>query len=169
MLILKYIIIILIFFTSVSIGDLVSKKYILRVKELKEFKNAFNIIETKIKFTYEPLSNIFIETSKLLSKNVAKIFESTVIYMKQLNAGEAWNKSLEECETNLKKEDIENIKNFGKMLGTVDKDGQISMLEVTKNFIEMQIDKAKTEENKSSKLYKTLGVIVGLAFIVILI
>ena len=169
MLILKYIIIILIFFTSVSIGDLVSKKYILRVKELKEFKNAFNIIETKIKFTYEPLSNIFIETSKLLSKNVAKIFESTVIYMKQLNAGEAWNKSLEECETNLNKEDIENIKNFGKMLGTVDKDGQISMLEVTKNFIEMQIDKAKTEENKSSKLYKTLGVIVGLAFIVILI
>jgi stage III sporulation protein AB len=169
MLILKYIIIILIFFTSVSIGDLVSKKYILRVKELKEFKNAFNIIETKIKFTYEPLSNIFIETSKLLSKNVAKIFESTVIYMKQINAGEAWNKSLEECETNLNKEDIENIKNFGKMLGTVDKDGQISMLEVTKNFIEMQIDKAKTEENKSSKLYKTLGVIVGLAFIVILI
>ncbi len=169
MLILKYIIIILIFFTSVSIGDLVSKKYILRVKELKEFKNAFNIIETKIKFTYEPLSNIFIETSKLLSKNVAKIFESTVIYMKQLNAGEAWDKSLEESETNLKKEDIENIKNFGKMLGTVDKDGQISMLEVTKNFIEMQIDKAKTEENKSSKLYKTLGVIVGLAFIVILI
>ena len=60
MLILKYIIIILIFFTSVSIGDLVSKKYILRVKELKEFKNAFNIIETKIKFTYEHLSNIFI-------------------------------------------------------------------------------------------------------------
>lgn len=169
MLILKYIIIILIFFTSVYIGDLVSKKYILRVKELKEFKNAFNIIETKIKFTYEPLSNIFIETSKLLSKNVAKIFESTVIYMKQINAGEAWNKSLEECETNLNKEDIENIKNFGKMLGTVDKDGQISMLEVTKNFIEMQIDKAKTEENKSSKLYKTLGVIVGLAFIVILI
>ena len=169
MLILKYIIIILIFFTSVSIGDLVSKKYILRVKELKEFKNAFNIIETKIKFTYEPLSNIFIETSKLLSKNVAKIFESTVIYMKQINAGEAWDKSLEESETNLKKEDIENIKNFGKMLGTVDKDGQISMLEVTKNFIEMQIDKAKTEENKSSKLYKTLGVIVGLAFIVILI
>lgn len=169
MLILKYIIIILIFFTSVFIGDLVSKKYILRVKELKEFKNAFNIIETKIKFTYEPLSNIFIETSKLLSKNVAKIFESTVIYMKQINAGEAWNKSLEECETNLNKEDIENIKNFGKMLGTVDKDGQISMLEVTKNFIEMQIDKAKTEENKSSKLYKTLGVIVGLAFIVILI
>lgn len=169
MLILKYIIIILIFFTSVSIGDLVSKKYILRVKELKEFKNAFNIIETKIKFTYEPLSNIFIETSKLLSKNVAKIFESTVIYMKQLNAGEAWDKSLEESETNLKKEDIENIKNFGKMLGTVDKDGQISMLEVTKNFIEMQIDKAKTEENKSSKLYITLGVIVGLAFIVILI
>lgn len=169
MIILKYIMIFLVFLISFLVGNLISKKYILRVKELKDFKNALNIIESKIKFTYEPLPEIFVQTSKLLSKNISAIFVQASNNMKSLNAEEAWNKSLEESSTNLYKEDIENIKNFGKMLGKTDKEGQISQLELTKTFIEMQIEKAKVEEEKNSKMYKTLGVIVGLSFVIILI
>ena len=169
MIILKYIMIFLVFLISFLVGNLISKKYILRVKELKDFKNALNIIESKIKFTYEPLPEIFVQTSKLLSKNISAIFVQASNNMKSLNAEEAWNKSLEESSTNLYKEDIENIKNFGKMLGKTDKEGQISQLELTKTFIEMQIEKAKVEEEKNSKMYKTLGAIVGLAFVIILI
>lgn len=169
MIILKYIMIFLVFLISFLVGNLISKKYILRVKELKDFKNALNIIESKIKFTYEPLPEIFIQTSKLLSKNISEIFVQASNNMENLNAEESWDKSLEEVSTNLYKEDIENIKNFGKMLGKTDKEGQISQLELTKTFIEMQIEKAKVEEEKNSKMYKTLGVIVGLAFVIILI
>ena len=169
MIILKYIMIFLVFLISFLIGNLISKKYILRVKELKDFKNALNIIESKIKFTYEPLPEIFIQTSKLLSKNISAIFTQASNNMKSLNAEEAWNKSLEEASTNLYKEDIENMKNFGKMLGKTDKEGQISSLELTKTFIEMQIEKAKIEEEKNSKMYKTLGAIIGLAFVIILV
>lgn len=169
MIILKYIMIFLVFLISFLVGNLISKKYILRVKELKDFKNALNIIESKIKFTYEPLPEIFVQTSKLLSKNISAIFVQASNNMKSLNAEEAWNKSLEESSTNLYKEDIENIKNFGKMLGKTDKEGQISQLELTKTFIEMQIEKAKVEEEKNSKMYKTLGAIVGLSFVIILI
>ena len=169
MIILKYIMIFLVFLISFLIGNLISKKYILRVKELKDFKNALNIIESKIKFTYEPLTEIFMQTSKLFSKNISAMFVQASNNMKSLNAEEAWNKSLEEASTNLYKEDIENIKNFGKMLGKTDKEGQISQLELTKTFIEMQIEKAKIEEEKNSKMYKTLGAIVGLAFVIILV
>lgn len=169
MIIIKYIMIFLVFLISFLIGNLISKKYILRVKELKDFKNGLNIIESKIKFTYEPLPEVFMQTSKLLSKNISTIFMKASNNMKNLNAEEAWNKSLEEISTNLYREDIENIKNFGKMLGKTDKEGQISQLELTKTFIEMQIEKAKIEEEKNSKMYKTLGAIVGLAFVIILV
>jgi len=70
MIILKYIIIGLVFLISILIGNIISKRYILRVKELQDFQNALNIIESKIKFTYEPLPEIFIQTSKLLSENI---------------------------------------------------------------------------------------------------
>ena len=52
MIIIKFIILITIFGASTSIGFLMSKKYKNRVIELREFKNAINILETKIKFTY---------------------------------------------------------------------------------------------------------------------
>lgn len=169
MIILKYIILALVFFITFLIGNIISKKYILRVEELKDFNNALNIIESKIKFTYEPLREIFVQTSKLLSKNISQIFINAGDYMKNLSAEEAWNKAIEESNTNLYKEDVINIKNFGKMLGKTDKDGQVSQIEITKTFIEMQIEKAKVEEEKNSKMYKTLGTIVGLAFVIILI
>ena len=89
--------------------------------------------------------------------------------MKELSAEEAWNKSIEKSNTYLNKEDIENIKSFGKMLGKTDKEGQVSHLELTKTFIEIQIEKARKEEEKNSKLYKTLGVLCGLALVIILI
>ena len=169
MIILKYIMIFLVFFISFLIGNLISKKYILRVEELKEIKSAFHIVESKIKFTYEPLPEVFIQTAKMLSKNTASIFRQAADLMKTFNAEEAWNKSIDAASTNLNKEDIENIKSFGKMLGKTDKEGQISQLELSQTFIEMQIEKARVEESKNAKMYRTLGTIIGLAFVIILI
>lgn len=169
MIILKYIIMCLVLLISVLLGNIISKRYTLRVKELKDFENALNIIESKIKFTYEPLPEIFIQTSKLLSENISNIFINASKNMKELSSEEAWNKGIEETNTYLKKEDIENIKCFGKMLGKTDKEGQISQLELTKTFVEMQIKKAKEEEEKNSKLYKTLGIVCGLALVIVLI
>lgn len=169
MIILKYIIMCLVLLISILLGNIISKRYTLRVKELKDFKNALNIIESKIKFTYEPLPEIFIQTSKLLSENISNIFINASKNMKELSSEEAWNKGIEETNTYLKKEDIENIKCFGKMLGKTDKEGQISQLELTKTFVEMQIKKAKEEEEKNSKLYKTLGIVCGLALVIVLI
>ena len=169
MIILRYIMIFLVFLVSFLIGNLISKRYILRVKELKDFKNALNIIENKIKFTYEPLPEIFMQTSKLLCENISKIFIGASNYMKELSSQEAWGKSLNESNTYLNKDDIENIKGFGKILGKTDKEGQVSHLELTKTFIDIQIEKAKSEEIKNSKMYKSLGAILGLAFVIILI
>lgn len=169
MIILKYIMICLVFLISFLIGNIISKRYTLRVNELKDFKNALNIIENKIKFTYEPIPEIFMQTSKLLSENISKIFVSASNYMKELSSQEAWNRSLGEANTYLNKDDIENIKGFGKMLGKTDKEGQVSHLELTKTFIDIQIEKAQAEEVKNSKMYKSLGAIVGLAFVIILI
>lgn len=169
MIAIKYIGLVLVFCITMWLGNLISKKYTFRLKELKDIKNALNIIENKIKFTYEPLPEIFIQTSKMVSKNISEIFVQAYNNMKKENAQDAWEKSIEIATTNLSKEDIENIKGFGKMLGQTDKEGQISRIELTKTFIDMQIEKAKIEEEKNSKLYKTLGAVLGLALVIILI
>lgn len=119
MVIVKYLTLILIFISSSYMGILISKRYSNRVAELKEMKTALNIFETKVKLTYEPIPQIFREISKKTKDNVSKIFEKASEYMKDKDAGNAWQDSLNTVETNINKEDIETLKGLSNLLGKV--------------------------------------------------
>ena len=166
--ILKFIILIMIFLLSAFIGILISKKYSSRVLELKELKNALNILKTKIKFTYEPLPEIFKQMSENLQKNISAIFYNASINMKDMPTKEAWETSISSATLNLNNEDISMLKNLGKLLGKTDVEGQVSQIELTSSFIDMQIKKAEDERRKNEKMYKTLGTVIGLAIVIIL-
>ena len=167
--IIKWITLILIFISSTYIGILISKKYLNRVKDLKEMKNALNIFSTKIKFTYEPIPKTFNEISKNVKPNIANIFSSASVKMENTNASKAWSKALEEANTSMTKEDIEILNNLSNLLGKVDIDGQVSEIELVEHFLDTQIIQAEEEKNKYIKLYKALGITIGLAITIILI
>ncbi len=61
------------------------------------------------------------------------------------------------------------LKKLGKLLGQTDVEGQISEIELTESFLDMQIIKAEEERKKNQKLYKTLGIVTGLIFVIILV
>lgn len=116
MIIIKGLLLIGIIISSAMAGILVSKKYSKRVEELKEMKNALNIFKTKVKFTYEPIPEIFKEISYNLKENVGEIFLYASHQMKEKSAGEAWKDSVDKANTNLIKEDINLIKGLSKLL-----------------------------------------------------
>jgi len=167
--IFKIIILLLIFLSSTIIGVLLSKKYINRVIELKEIKNSLNIFKTKIKYTYEPIPEVFKEIGVNTKQNIANIFINASNNMEKMTAGEAWIESIRTSSTNMNKEDLNILKNLSKLLGKTDIEGQISEIELTSNFINTQIEKAEKERVKNEKLYKTLGMVTGMAIVIILI
>lgn len=169
MFLLKLLILLLIFGTSFWIGLIISKKYVNRVKELKELKTALTMFETKIRFTYESVPEIFKEISEKIDGNIGNIFKNAANRMKEFSAGEAWNKSIEESQSNINEEDKNTLKNLGRLLGKTDLDGQISEIQLTMEFLNQQIDSAENERRKNEKMYKTLGGIIGLALVIILI
>ena len=114
--IIKNVVLILIFGTSTYIGILFSKKCLYRVNELKDIKLALNIFKTKIKLTYEPIPDVFLEISKKISNNISKIFYLASKKMKNTDASKAWREAIEETKTNLIKEDIEVIKGLENLL-----------------------------------------------------
>lgn len=73
--IVKYFMLLLIFISSSLIGKYISKKYTYRLKELEEFKNILNVFKSKIRFTYEPIPEIFREIANNTKQNIAEIFE----------------------------------------------------------------------------------------------
>lgn len=156
MIIIKFISLIGILVLSSYIGIIITTKYKNRVIELKEMKRALNIFETKIKYTYEPVPEIFKEISNNLKENIASIFINASKKMQDQTATLAWIQALEEANTSMNNEDLDVIKGLGKLLGKTDIEGQVSQIELTDKFLDTQIEKAEKEYIKNEKLYKTL-------------
>ena len=167
MIILKIMILILIFAISYLIGIMIAKQYLKRVQELEDMKNSLNILQTKIRYSKETLSMIFRDISKIsLNK---EIFNKANENMKTMLAGKAWKNSVKTVNNNLKKEDIEIIASLGNLLGKTDSEGQVNQIEEIKELLNIQIEKANLDKEKSETLYKTLGLTIGLAIVIILI
>ena len=97
-------------------GLLISKRYSNRSDELKQIKTALNMIKTKIKFTYEPLSEIFEQISNSFSNDISEIFILTIKNLKNKSVKEAWEYSIDNCKLNINKEDKRIIKELGNIL-----------------------------------------------------
>lgn len=166
--VIKYFILFLILLASSLIGRFLSKKYVYRLEELEEIKNALNILKTKMKFTYEPIPEIFREISENTNRNIGNIFKQASQKMENVTADIAWNQAVEETETNLKLQDKNVLKKLSKLLGQTDVDGQVSQIEITENFLETQIKEAVQEKQKNEKLFTRLGTIMGLAIVIVL-
>lgn len=114
--IIKYCMLFFVFILSVLIGRYISQKYRYRLEELEEMKNALNIFKSKIKFTYEPIPEIFGEISKNTNYNISKLFNRATENMKDETASLAWEKAIDEFSGNLNKEDKQAIQTLSKLL-----------------------------------------------------
>ena len=78
-----------------------------------------------------------------------------------------WNLSVE-LQNNITKEDKEVLKGFGKMLGKLDKNGQLNEINLVNEFIDKQVENAYDIKEKNEKMYKVLGRSVGIAIAIVL-
>lgn len=166
---IKAVILINILGICIYLGNLKAKLFDFRVIELIKIKNSLNMFKTKLQFTYAPIKEIFEEISHIIYKDTGNIFLGTIHELDNKIISEAWYSAIDKNKNSLNKEDIEIIKMLGKLLGRTDKEGQISEIDLTSNFIDKQIEKAEYDKNKNTKLYKTLGTVFGLAIVILLI
>ena len=169
MMIFKFLVIFGIIGISSYLGILKSKSFEIRVEELKKIQSSLNMFKSKIEFTYEPIKDIFEEISAVIYLNQSNIFQNTVLEMNHFDSSQAWYQAIDITPNHLNREDKSTLKMLGKLLGKTDKSGQISEIALSETLIEKQIEKAEQERNKNTKLYKTLGTVLGLGISIILI
>lgn len=143
------------------IGNIKAKSFGRRYFELKRFKNALGIFKSKLEFTYEPINEIFADISKIVYEEEDNIF-------KRFTEKEDWNWAVDR-QKDFTVEDKEVAKNLGKMLGKLDKSGQLNEINLVDNFLDKQIETAFDVKQKNEKLYKILGTSAGIAIAIVLI
>ena len=108
------------------------------------------------------------EISKKIKGNVGKLFFDASKQMQLDFAGEVWEKCISNSNLGLLEDDKEALKSLGKLLGSTDIEGQIRQIRLVNTFLDGQIEDATESRNKNEKMYKKLGVIVGLAVVIVL-
>lgn len=161
MIVVKGILLALIIVTSSLIGNIKSKTFQKRYLELKKFKSGLGIFKSKLEFTYEPVNEIFTDISKLVYEDEENIF-------KRFTENNDWNLAVD-TQNNFNNEDKEVAKNLGKMLGRLDKSGQLNEINLVDSFIDKQIENAFEVMKKNEKLYKVLGRSAGIAIAIMFI
>jgi stage III sporulation protein AB len=53
------------------------------------------------------------------------------------------------------------------MLGKTDKSGQLQEIDIVSKFLDRQIEISEEEKNKNEKMYKSLGIVCGLALAIV--
>ncbi len=69
----------------------------------------------------------------------------------------------------LDKRDMAIIRELLNGLGKTDTDGQISMLEMNKKLLQNRLEQAREEYSKKGRMYRSVGVLVGIGAAVMLI
>lgn len=166
---IKFFDIILIIVISAYIGISKARTFSIRVLKLRNLKSSFNMFKSKLEFTYEPIKCIFEEISKIVYSDDNNIFKSYIENMKNGNFENAWNLAVAENSYSLTSEDIKIISGFGNLLGKTDLKGQLNEIELANEFLDKQILDAEESRKKNDKLYKSLGVIIGITIVIIFI
>lgn len=158
---------------SMAIGRLLAESYVDRVKNLRGFITALELLKAKILYQQDFFEDIFKDISTTSNKVLKEFFEDIVAELQSSNIpiSEIWNLKVEEHFTyfDFTYEDEKVLLDLGARLGKDDIEGQVNLINSTIERLKGQLSMADSERNKYAKLYRTIGGIGGTALAVILI
>lgn len=158
---------------SSLLGYSLSRDFARRPQQLRELQGLLQIFENEITYLSSPLKEAFEKIGQAGRTEAAAIFLITAGKLERgqgATAYECWKAAVTESigRTALNGEDTEILVSFGKILGSSDLDGQIKNIRLALAQLKLQEQKAEECRAKNEGMYKKLGVLGGLALVILL-
>lgn len=173
MFLIKSSLFILILITSTSLGFFYGNKYAKRVENLMCLQEGIRILQSEVIIFSNPLPDALTNTFKRVSKDISKLFLIIRDNLLQNHSGDIYISFLASREflrdLFLKDEDIDLFLSLGKIIGKTNRIDQEKQFKFLLDELEIQIIEAKEERAKNEKMYRSLGLLLGLGIIIILI
>ncbi len=155
---------------GIYMGQLGKKKVMFYV----EFKRILTMLKGEIRYGITPIG----EACSHISEKTTGVFSD---FLKEISV-QIWNKSKQSfpeiwnqtVEQKLPKEffsdsEWKQLKQIGSSLGFMDVEMQLKSFSLLQEQIERSLTEARMKQEKDGKLYQTLGVGIGLMFVIVLI
>lgn len=154
------------------IGFLLAADCSKRPRTLRELQALFQMFENEISYLSNLLSEAFIRIYESSNVDAAVIFKAAALNLETsgVTADTAWEKAVNENYTrlSLNREDKAVLISFGKMLGNSDLEGQLNNIRLVTSQVKLQEIKSEEMKHRNEKMYRSLGVLSGLAIAIIL-
>ncbi len=164
---------IIVLFSSGFLGYVLSTDCKKRPQQLRELQLLLQMFENRISYLSDIVTEAFDRIYSSSKSEVGFFFGSASEMLKadrSLGASGAWEAAVRGHikRTALNKEDEEILVSFGKILGSSDLEGQVKNIRLTVNQLNMQEEKAEQARKKNEGMYKSLGILGGLAVVIVL-
>lgn len=165
----------LIFLLCSALGYIKAQDYQCRVINLQSFLDGLKNLEDEIIYRKTPLPEALSIVSDEKANHAAKtLFIKVSTDLKENNSCsfiESWIKYTKELgeSCSFTTEDIYTIDELGKLLGGTDIYGQSAVIQRAYKQIETQLQLAVKENSTKGKMYKGLGIAIGLTIVIILL
>ncbi|WP_188206134.1 stage III sporulation protein SpoIIIAB [Alkalibacillus aidingensis] len=170
---MKWVGAIMILFTCTWVGIDIARNYSRRPKEIRELLQALQIMEAEIVYAQEPLHRVFSYISKQLSFPVSDLFYELgdELTHSDRSLQEIWDETFSRKwrNTAMKKKEKEVLIQFGQSLGLHNLEQQQKQIQLAKVHLQHELDDALEEEKRFSGMFRTLGVLSGILFVLLFI
>ncbi|HLR71402.1 MAG TPA: stage III sporulation protein SpoIIIAB [Pseudogracilibacillus sp.] len=158
--------------TTTWIGFEWSHRLTTRPKHIRQVKSALQILEAEILYSQSPLKEAFAMIAKQMPDPTRSFFAHLNMDLQQehSNLVPVWAKNI----SNFKKQsclgnnEIEIMLQFGRTLGRHDFYQQQKQIQLALGHLDRELEEARDEQIRYSKMVKSLGILFGL-FIVLLL
>jgi len=150
-----------------------SKQLDMRPKQIRQLKNALQILEAEIAYSQTPLHEAFSIIANQVPKPTSILFDNIAreLSVCGVSLQEAWIQSMRKHaeHTALGSNEMEILLQFGRTLGQHDLNQQKKHLLLALSHLERELEEARTAQEKYSKMAKMLGFLCGLFVLLLFI
>lgn len=156
-------------------GIIFSNRAIGRPRDIRRFRSLMQMLETEIIYGATPIPAALKSVSAESVEPFSHFFDyisDGLMSRRYYSLKNAWSDGINEIlfkNTSLNKADIELIRNFGSVLGNSDRDDQKKHFELFYVQLKHNEDIAEEERKKNSKMYGSLGFLLGIAVFIVLL
>lgn len=166
----------LILFSSTAIGLLCANRLKEQIEELETIKKLLLMLRGEIKYSHSTLSEAFGSIGKRIKGPYGELLlkvAGQMDSMKGQTLAQIWEGCVAEPEylkeSALLKEEKEKWLHFGGQLGYLDKEMQVSTIELYLEQVQEEIKNAQENFKRNGKLYRMMGVMAGIFLVILML
>ena len=156
------------------IGYIMAFRYVQRLQQLKNLYISFQLLETEIQYSSNSLPGALYRVGMKSNKFIGDFFLDTQRILDSrtgCSIEEAWAKAIESniSSTSLDQEDQDVLLDFGNNLGCTDREHQLKNFQYIYLQLKKRQEHAEIQRQKNENMFKNLGVLIGIAIVIVFI